>query len=122
MRHNGGVIAVAFVKWVVVPVGLAAIGFFVVGPRVANSYLTPDDSAGKPTVVEPIEEKSRKSSGEPKVEVTAQRVKQSSHRRPKPKPVVDPEVTSPETGPPSDESPEPPTPNDNGGANSDGAH
>ncbi len=120
MRQNGGAIAVAFVKWVVIPVGLAAIGFFLVGPKVANSFMGRVDTTTKPTVVEPAEEKHNKSIGEPKIEVTAQKVKQPSRRRPKPKPPVDPEQSAPVSDPPLDESPEPPTPEPDGGATSDG--
>ncbi len=122
MRRNGGVMAVAFVKWVVIPVGLAAIGFFLVGPKVANSFLGKVDTDTKPTIVEPAEAKHSKSIGEPKIEVTAQRVKQNSHRRSKPKPPVAPEQSAPVSDPPPEESPEPPTPEPDGGASSDGTN
>jgi hypothetical protein len=37
MSGQGGAIAVYLIKWFVVPVALAAIGFFFVGPRIGRS-------------------------------------------------------------------------------------
>lgn len=71
MANSAGSIAKFFVKWLVIPVGLAAIGFFVVGPRIgsppeavepapANLDNLPPDTKENPTRI-----------AEPEVEVTA---------------------------------------------------
>jgi hypothetical protein len=64
-------------KWLVIPVGLAALGFFVVGPRLLPAA-EPAKNEPKAEVVEQDDPNKQKITGNPEVEVS---VAPASHRR-----------------------------------------
>jgi hypothetical protein len=109
MPGSQGAIAKFLIKWLFVPVGLAALGFFVVGPRLGSPG-APKPAPAEPQIVEPAPEKP-KFNGEPEVEVSSRpasrrassRRRRSSRTSPSPHAVpsrpAEP-VTSPDEEPP----------------------
>lgn len=82
MAPRAAGIGKAFFKWAVIPVGLAALGFYLIGPKVANAYIVRlQNRALEPQSPPKEESEPRKFSGEPKVEISASKVKSSSSRR-----------------------------------------
>jgi hypothetical protein len=65
-------------KWLVIPVGLAALGFFIVGPRLLPAAEPPKNEPPKTEVIEQDDSDKQKITGNPEVEVS---VSPASHRR-----------------------------------------
>ena len=90
-------------KWLVIPVGLAAVGFFVVGPMLARSSSTPvaAEPPAEPATQEPT---NTKVTGNPEVEVSARPApRRRSTRRSRPRPTNQespPSIPSPDEEPP----------------------
>lgn len=114
VKRDAGTVLGSLLKWVVVPVSLAAIGFYVVGPQVATSYLakvrSPQSVSG-PTTVEGSD--TSRSTGAPTVNVKSEKLKPASTRRRKSsRPRSEPdngENTIRVNGAPEEVSPEPPS-------------
>jgi hypothetical protein len=120
-RRTGGV-GWYLVKWLVIPIVLAAIGFFIVGPRIANPGVVevPDSDAQQEPAPGQLAGQSK---GEPEVEVSATRLRA---RRPEPRrepepqpeePIPDEDIEPPIIEPPVEDPPvaaatEPPVPPD----------
>lgn len=78
MAPRAGGIGKAFLKWAVIPIGLAALGFYMIGPKVANAYIVRlQNRALEPKEPAVGEAQPRKFSGEPKVEISASKVSPS---------------------------------------------
>ncbi len=113
---------VMLTKWVVVPVALAAVGFFVLGPVLEGKAA----AASAPPSTAPDEEKPRFTS-EPDVDVsvapatrrrsttTRARTPARTRRRLTPAPEVPPEVPTPDAEPTIDHGIPPPTSTVDGG-------
>ena len=94
------------IKWLVIPVGLAAIGFFLVGPLLGRSAEPLEKTeAPSPQVVEDDTHRP-KITGDPQVEVSARPVtrrrnpRRAPRTRTEPAPPSAPEVPSPDEEPP----------------------
>ncbi|HRK21174.1 MAG TPA: hypothetical protein PLX06_05170 [Fimbriimonadaceae bacterium] len=113
MAKRAGAVAKFLIKWLVIPVGLAAVGFFVVGPRIGKPEDTPTKSSTPPPTIQDEGGRSEPRVGEPEVEVTARpagRVRssrRSSSRRSSPPAEVAPASTSPASPAPAPTSDEP---------------
>lgn len=124
MALKRGGIGVFLVKWVVIPVGLAALGFFVIGPRIGAKIDPPKTVEITQQPEDPATTPAKRFNGEPKIEIEAQPISRRRERtrtRPsssteesappvrvsEPEPPVDPEPSNPE---PTD-----PTPTDGAG-------
>jgi hypothetical protein len=101
MSARRGSIASFLIKWLVIPVGLAAIGFFVVGPRLGRTNEAPPPP--QPVQAEPAPDPDSgqanpKFKGEPEVEVSSRPVEQHKpvrrkHRNTQPPPTgIGPDV------------------------------
>lgn len=109
-RKQSGSVAKFLLKWLVIPVGLAAIGFFVIGPRLGEQGLksapTPESQSAPAPTDEPATNRPSKL-GEPEVEVTARpisrrRTPRRSTRRPTPPPEEAPTPGAPDESPSRD--------------------
>jgi hypothetical protein len=92
------------VKWLVIPVGLAALGFFVIGPLLGRQAAPPPSvkAPAEPITEEPA---ANKVTGNPDVEVSARpatrrRSSRSSNRRRTEPPRTVPDIPSPDEEPP----------------------
>lgn len=75
-------VGMSLLKWVAAPIALAALGFYVVGPRVANRFLEGLRQPAIPAAEAPDKDAPAPvSQGEPKVEVSAERARSSGRRR-----------------------------------------
>lgn len=100
--------------WALVPAGLAALGYYVIGPRIGAS--TADAPEKQPADSSDEEVQPGRSFAEPKVEVSvkkgstiSQRDIQRSRRRPKPKPKPTPSTPDVEPPPATQQQDPPPT-------------
>lgn len=93
MAKQGGAIARFLIKWLVIPVGLAAVGFFFVGPRLgAPSRPSPDPA---PTQEDAKESTSSKFKGQPEVEISARPVARRKPPRRRNRPAAAPSNEAP---------------------------
>lgn len=104
MAKRSGSVAKFLIKWLVIPVGLAAIGFFVVGPQIGQNETKSDMAPGANTGAPPPEtDGGRNRISEPEVEVTARPAGRRRSIRP-PARTVTP-ASAPTPAEPQDEDP-----------------
>jgi hypothetical protein len=124
MASRKGGFAQFFVKWFLVPMLLAAVGFFVIGPRIGSASKGPKIIQAPPVTEETLGEEPKKFHGEPKVDVEAEPVTRRRSRRSSTRSSQSGRSASPasapiEAAPVEEPNPEPEIPADGQGA--DGA-
>lgn len=99
VKKRSGAVAWYVIKWLVVPIMLAAIGFFIIGPRITKPHeYKPAGHLAEPQTQPVVDADERpRRTGDPKVEVSASPVHRRTNRRPR----------RVEVPPPSEETPPP---------------
>lgn len=86
MANQSGAIARFLIKWLVIPVGLAAVGFFVVGPRLgAQGRQEAGPADGGQGSMKTEQSEAAKKTGNPDVTISSKPVTRRRTRRTRPR-------------------------------------